>query len=482
MKTIQCDILIIGSGCAGMTAALRAHEAGIKNIVILEKAAILGGNSRVAGCMFSTDGDEQLKQGFLVETEPFLKQTLAEQQYAANTELVKKYVRNTGKAADWLVSQGIPLMYTKRGGGSVFEADPEINPYAAEAISDHSYLGQAIVVRLAELCKKAGVEIYKSTPAMELIRNESGAVVGALARSKGEELRVEARATVLTTGGAAGSMKSLARYFPQYFKDGDRRFTLGVSSCTGDGIVMAENVGAETRRYMNIMLKGPCHLGPGGTQALVVNPRTLYVDIYGRRFTNEAAKGGSLDAMQRQTGKRAYAIAGADLVEEMNGKLPPQAQPGTRGEAVNLLTGLLQEAESGKYTAIVDTVAKAAAFIGAEPSVLEDTITRYNELCFKKEDVDFFKDPEHMVPLTAPYYVLSVCCSTDSTQGGIKIDPNFRVLKEDDTVINGLYAIGDNAGGFVSFRAYGPTGAGFTWSLNSGHMAGHEIAQYLLKQ
>lgn len=470
------DLLIIGSGCSGMTAALRAWENGLKNICILEKAGLTGGNSNVAGCMFSIGGRVQKEQGFEVEPKAFLKSTLEDESFAANTELVKKFIANTGEAADWLHDLGVTLMYTPRGEGSVFETTPQHCALAEGASNSHAYLGYALVRRMTALCQERGIEIKLNTRAKELTM-EAGKVTGVIAETKEGTVEYSAKAVIIACGGVCGTMESMAKYFPHLFKPQDVRFTLGVVHCTGDGIEMAEKAGAETGRYMNMMLKGPCHLGYGGTQALAVNGSCLYVNKYGRRFCNEATP--TLNAMQRQSEKRAFAIAPQSVVKEMAAKLPPQPRPGTNGPVVGLEEGLAIEDGHGRYTKICDTLEEAAQFMNCDLAELTATVEQYNAACAAGQDDDMFKDARNLVPITAPYYILAIGCSTDSTQGGIKIDTNFRVLTYDDQVIEGLYAIGDNASGFVSFTKYGPTGCGFTWSLNSGYMAGTEIAKTL---
>lgn len=162
----------------------------------------------------------------------------------------------------------------------------------------------------------------------------------------------------------------------------------------------------------------------------------------------------------------------------MNEKLPPQAKPGTHQVPVSLLEGLRQEAASGKtITYIGDSLEEAAAQFGIPYETLQATVEAYNEMCQTGKDTLLGKDARHLHPiLKPPFYVLKGIRSTDSTRGGVTIDDQFRVLKTDGTILSGLYAIGDVAGGWAA-EIYAPNAAGFTWSFNSGYLCGKAAAE-----
>ena len=476
------DLVVIGSGVSGMTAALRAKENGLRDIVILEKAPYVGGNSRAAGGVFATGGKTLAGRGFSADPQAYYLQAMEQLQFSANPELVKKYIFNSGEALDWLAATGLEFELNQMPFGCIMagiERDERLcEPYKKLAPTSHSYMGTAMVLKLKELCAAQGIEILTQTPAVELLA-ENGAICGVRAENKGESVVFSSRAVILATGGVAGSIASLHEFFPQLFDLGDENFTFGSAHCVGDGIHMAEKVGADTRKAMGILLKGPSHLGPGGTQALTYNADAILVNQYGKRFIDEEKTWNYHAALNNIPGKTTYTIADHNLVSEMSQKLPPQAQPGTSKEPVTLLEGLEQEAKQGKVTYIGSDLREAAEKFGIPADALLDTVRHYNEMCAAGQDSDLGKDTKHLRPIdTPPYYVLRGIRSTDSTYGGVRIDEDFRAVRPDGSVIPGLYAIGDVATGFVA-EIYAPPGAGFTWSLNSGHMCGKVVADTL---
>lgn len=477
------DLIVIGSGVSGMTAAIRAQEAGLTRIVVLEKSPYVGGNSRAAGGVFATGGKVLEEAGFVMDAQAFYESAMEQLQFSVNPALVRKYIFNSGEALDWLRDTGLKFELKKMPFGCIMatiEDEALAEPYKKDAPTSHSYMGTAMVMKLAEVCREKEIEILTETRATELLTNENGAVCGVMAQRKNEIVSFRGKAVILATGGVAGTVASLHEFFPQLFDADDTNFTFGSAHCVGDGIHMAEKLGADCRKAMGILLKGPSHLGPGGTQALTYNADTVIVTQHGRRFIDEEKVWNFHSALNNIPQKTTYTIADTKIVAAMNEKMPPQSQPGTSKPPVTLLEGLREEAASGKKTFIGNDLEKAARFFDIPAGTLTETVTRYNEMCRQGKDTELGKAPRHLKPIdTPPYYVLKGGRSTDSTYGGIRINDRFEALRPDGSRIKGLYAIGDVATGFVA-EIYAPPGAGFTWSLGSGHMCGKIAAEAIL--
>lgn len=476
------DLVVIGSGVAGMTAAIRAKEHGVKDVIILEKSPYVGGNSRAAGGVFATGGKTVTAAGCAMDTQSYYESAMKQLQFSVNPELVKKYIYNSGEALDWLADTGLEFEIKRMPFGCIMatiEDEKLAEPYKKSAPTSHSYMGTAMVQKLQEVCAKLGIEIQTAMPAQELLTDAAGAVTGV---RTGTNITLTAKAVILATGGVAGTVASLHEFFPQLFDLEDSNFTFGSAHCVGDGIRMAEKLGADTRRAMGILLKGPSHLGPGGTQALTYSADSLIVTQFGQRFINEEVIFDYHAALNNIPQKTTYTIADAKVVHEMSAKMPPSSQPGTNKPPVTLLEGLAQEKASNKnITYIGDSLEAAAEMFQIPYANLKKTVERYNELCAAGADTDLGKSPIHLKPIdTPPYYVLKGIRSSDSTYGGVRINGDFQAVKADGSVIPGLYAIGDVATGFVA-EIYAPPGAGFTWSLNSGHMCGKVVAQTILQ-
>lgn len=479
----QYDIIVIGSGVSGMTAAIRAQECGAANILILEKSPYVGGNSRAAGGVFATGGQTVAKAGYTVDTQAYYESAMEQLQFSVNPELVKKYIFNSGAALDWLAGTGLEFEVKKMPFGCIMATIEDENlaaPYKKSAPTSHSYMGTAMVLKLQEICGKMGIKILTGTRATALHTDAYGAICGVTAQQKDVRYTFEAKAVVLATGGVAGTVASLHEFFPQLFDLEDANFTFGSAHCVGDGIHMAEALGADCRGAMGLLLKGPSHLGPGGTQALTYSADAIIVTQHGQRFIDEEKIWNYHAALNNIPQKTTYTIADHELVQKMSGKLPPQSQPGTSKSPVTLLEGLQQEAADGKNTFIGNDLREAARFFGIPEDTLLETVAHYNEMCAAGRDTDLGKNPKHLRPISVPpYYVLKGVRSTDSSYGGVRINGSFEALKPDGSKIPGLYAIGDVATGFVA-EIYAPPGAGFTWSLNSGHMCGKIVAEAIL--
>lgn len=473
------QLIVVGSGVSGMTAALRAREHGVRDVLILEKSPYVGGNSRAAGGVFATGGKAVMDAGCDMDTQKYYESAMKQLQFSVDPALVKKYIFNSGDALDWLAETGLSFEIKKMPFGCVMatiEDEALAEPYRRTAPTSHSYMGTAMVQRLRELCREKNIEILTETPAKELLTGPDGSVNGV----RTERRQFSTEAVVLATGGVAGTVASLHEFFPHLFDPEDENFTFGSAHCVGDGIRMAEAVGADTRRSMGLLLKGPSHLGPGGTQALTYSADALIVTQFGQRFIDESVIFDYHAALNNIPQKTTYTIADSKLVNAMSDKMPPSAQPGTSKAPVTLLEGLRQEEQSGKgITYIGDSLREAAELFHIPYDNLKGTVERYNAMCAQGADTELGKDPRHLTPIdTPPYYVLKGIRSTDSSYGGVRINTDFQALRADGSAISGLYAIGDTATGFVA-EIYAPPGAGFTWALNSGHMCGKIVAEHI---
>jgi fumarate reductase flavoprotein subunit len=479
----QYELIVLGSGASGLTAALRARENGVKEILVLEKSPYVGGNSRCAGGMFATSGKFIEAVGCDMDTDAFYQKAIRDLKYSVNPAVVKRYLYATGESVDWLADSGLKFEARKMPFGCTMcniESEELAAPYKDTAPTGHSYMGTAVVAHLKAQCEKYGIPIVTSARATALITDETGAVTGVQANVGTESRSFGAKAVILATGGVAGTVASLHEFFPQTWDEDDSNFSFGSAQCVGDGIHMAERIGADTRRAMGVLIKGPSHLGPGGTQGLTYSADSLIVTQYGYRFIDESVVFDYHEALNNIPKRTTYTIADATLVQELNDRMPPQSQPGTSKPPVKLLEGLQQEADSGKnITYIGDSLEEAAKRFDIPVENLLRTVEEYNAMCRKGQDTLLGKDPKHLREIkTAPFYVLKGIRSTDSSRGGVTIDEDFRALRKDGTPIPGLYAVGDIAQGWAA-EVYAPNGAGFTWSFNSGYLCGKVVAESL---
>lgn len=277
---LSADILVVGAGSAGLTAAVQAAEKG-KKVILLEKNLGVGGSSQFAEGLFAVGSEwNRLRSDPLTKEEAF-KTLMEKHGYVIDAAKTKDYVEGSAENISWLAGHGIKFEVVR------------MTPWEAatwHVISDYKGTnhGAGLIKGLKDAADKAGVETKLGTPATELILNKEGAVVGAKAADKkGNTYTISAKAVILATGGFGDD--------PQKVKNWAHRDPEGWKSSvpigkTGDGIVMATKAGAAMGNVSFVQ-----HLGTegkgikflGNLYATSWQPSALWVNCDGNRFSNE---------------------------------------------------------------------------------------------------------------------------------------------------------------------------------------------------
>ena len=411
-ETYDVDIVVVGAGAAGLSAAISAKDAGA-DVLVLEKQSITGGSTArsggkvlAAGTDFITelgqDNDPELLYDYLMETG---------KDYI-NEDLLKPFVMDSAANLDWMSEQGV-----------VFEDVEAVhsnlpiwwvhNTEGKSGMTDGH--GGLISVPMTKTLNEKGGKILYNTPATELIVTD-GAVSGVKSvRADGTTVTVNADSVILCTGGYAQNREMLARI------PGDEGYFSSVpAGNVGDGIVMAEAVGAkvyESPSAAPVFIDLTCGVGGGENGGLMVSST-------GERIVNEYTyqfhTGRAIEATGTPYG---YYIATAN---DPN----PTVQYGMTLEK----------------TAQAATVEELAEKIGMDPATLKATVDRYNELCAKGVDDDFGKKADHLWPIEGDMiYAFKMVPIVSFTLGGLCLDTEAHVLDANDQPIKGLYAAGEVA-------------------------------------
>lgn len=232
-ETLDVDVIVVGAGGAGMTAAIQAHEAGM-NVAIVEKAPYAGGNtSRATGGMNAAETSVQEKLGIEDSVETFIKDTMEGGYNKNNLDLVTKMCQESAAAIDWLETIGAPLPEVSFSGGATNKRihRPE------NGIGVGAFLVEAFDKKIQEL----NIPVYYNTTATEILMKD-GAAVGILAESKDTKYTINAKAVIMATGGFGANEELYTKYRPEL----KGYVTTNVPGATGEGITMAEKVGAAT--------------------------------------------------------------------------------------------------------------------------------------------------------------------------------------------------------------------------------------------
>ena len=464
-STVDADVVIVGAGGAGMTAAITAAAEG-KSVVIVESQPMVGGNSvRATGGMNagktvyqdenefgeSAGVEKTLKTAAEKyadnETITALAKTVSEQwaAYQANPtgyfdsvelmeldtmiggkgindpELVETLCANSADAIDWLDEHGITLHNVSSfGGASVKRIHRPVNA-EGKTVSVGSYM----IPLLEENCKKAGVQILLNTTANEILTDANGAAAGIKATgSTGETVTVNAKAVVLTTGGFGANLDMVVKYKPEL----KGFMTTNAPGIQGQGIEMAQAIGAATVDMDQIQIHPTVE---ANTAALITEglrgDGAILINEEGQRFIDEVGTRDVVSAAEiAQTGSYSWLVVDQAMAD-----------------ASSVIQGYIKKG----YTVTGATYEELGKAMGVDAAAFAETMEKWNGYVEAKNDPDFGRTSFANPLNTAPYYAVKVTAGVHHTMGGLKINANTEVLNEKGEVIPGLFAAGEVTGG-----------------------------------
>ena len=464
-STVEADVVVVGAGGAGMTAAITAAGEG-KSVVILESQSMVGGNSvRATGGMNagktvyqdenefgeSAGVEKTLKTAAEKyadnETITALAKTVSEQwaAYQANPtgyfdsvelmeldtmiggkgindpELVETLCANSADAIDWLDEHGITLHNVSSfGGASVKRIHRPVNA-EGKTVSVGSYM----IPLLQENCEKAGVKMMLDTTATEILTDANGAAVGVKATgASGETVTVNAKAVVLASGGFGANLDMVVKYKPEL----KGFMTTNAPGIQGQGIEMAQAIGAATVDMDQIQIHPTVE---ANTAALITEglrgDGAILINEEGQRFIDEVGTRDVVSAAEiAQTGSYSWLVVDQAMVD-----------------ASSVIQGYIKKG----YTVTGATYEELGKAMGVDAAAFAETMEKWNGYVEAKNDPDFGRTSFANPLNTAPYYAVKVTAGVHHTMGGLKINANTEVLNEKGEVIPGLFAAGEVTGG-----------------------------------
>ncbi len=415
-ETLTTDIVIIGAGGAGMSAAIEATQAG-KSVILLEKMSYAGGNTtKATGGMNAAETHYQEEQGIEDSVEQFVEDTMAGGHQLNNIDLVTTMAENSAAGIDWLDSIGAPLPKVSFSGGAT-----NARIHAPE---DGSGVGEYLVEAFLKNVKDLNINVMYNTTANELIQ-EDGVVTGVKASGKDTDYTIEAKAVILTSGGFGANEEMYTKYRP----DLKGTVTTNAPGATGDGIVMAEAVGADLVDIDQIQLHPTVEQS---TSMLITESvrgdGAILVNQSGKRFTDELLTRDVVSAAElEQEGCYAYIIFDQKLRDNLKA---------------------IEKYVNNGLTVQADTIEELAEQIEIDPATLAETLATWNEAVANQDDKEFGRNTGMDNDLTtAPYYAIKVAPGIHHTMGGVKINTEAQVINTDGEVIPGLFAAGEVTGG-----------------------------------
>lgn len=467
MQKIETAMVVIGGGGAGLAAAMTAHQAGVSNIVVLEKSHYFGGNSRMAGGqLFAVETPDQFASGKVMYKDDVFRETMQFHHYSRiEPKILRTFLENGPDTVAWLEDMGFRY---RNDEGTNYLVDYTL-PFG-NFIKVTNYLRDTL--------RAGGHTLLRDTQVTGLHKTETGWLVEA----EGPEgsLTAEAKTVVLATGGFVGNSQLLHRYFPDQYDD---NYYTDALPLMGDGIELARQAGAALADYCTIIKENAysCDSYKGAPNRAGHQPASLWVNARGERFHDETnTMNESTNALVRQPGKIGFALFDQKVLD-FAASFRPFGMPEDM-ELPNVREQLAREAaRSGEWVRFGDTIEDLAVWMGAEPETLKATVEEYNADCDAGRDSLFAKDPKFLIPLReGPFCAIKFRPILIDTAGPVIVDHRTRVLGADHKPVEGLYAAGVITSGWQG-HDYHLHGCALSYSVTSGRLAGKEIAQYLQK-
>ena len=468
--------LVIGAGGSGLAAAITLQEQGIETLVV-DKMANAGGATALTGALINGGcSKQQAERGVTDDVQTMFMDAMVYGSFQNDARMTWLMVNNTGDSVDWLHDTvGVEFEeainhFPEHTNDRAFYPKGKLPGYLTGTMEQH-YLSN-------------GGELLLETRAQHLL-TEDGRVIGASCSTADGTLNIYADVTLLATGGYGASVA---------LRPADQMGTLfyGASASTGDGIIMAEEVGAMTH-YMQYLksypqgiekpldggnitadgttFRGNAYISPLASQAVTLNDGAIYVNVEGERCMNENMDFVSIKKVtQKQTNMTVYLVMDQKGYDNWMGMMEVSA-----GLTPEIVAPWL-DADDGKPVFRKGaTVEEAAAKAGIDAEKLSATVAHFNEMVAAGKDDDFGR-AEMSVGLDSdgPIYIVEQRLRMATSLGGLKTSTSFEVYDENEQVIDGLYACGEVIGGVHGDESM-PSNC-VAWAVTSGRLAAKAAA------
>ncbi len=470
-RTMSADVVVIGAGASGTAAAWAAAEKGLK-VITLEKKAFPGGTGAFSEGIFAVESKLQRDWNYgLTKDEAFMK-IMNYGHWRGNARMVRAFVDRSADTIDWMMKNGVKF-------------EKLFSNYPNGLYTWHIYEGRGAgwINLFQDKYKKAGQTLLTETWGEKLIEKD-GRIVGVEATNKaGDKITINAKATIIATGGFFANKEMREEYLRFPNADG-----LAQDGKTGDGIRMAWAVGAgkEGTEVQASYRPGPRGVGTTNHVSATAKQPHLWLSPKGERFCNEIIMlewpfaGNALERI----GGTMYVVYDQKTLDHM-----------TKEEGIDLGVGVMvpvgtklsnfekewDAAVKAGWAFKADTLEGLAKATGMNPETLKKTVDAYNGFCAVRHDGEFAKDAKYLREVkTGPFYAIKSVASTLGTLGGIKANERFEVVTQNEDPIPGLYAAGNDVGGMYG-DSYDLLMAGSTvgFAVNSARIAVDSAEEYI---
>ena len=485
IKNTEADIVVVGGGAAGLAAGAKAAEMGAK-VIVLESNAVPGGSAMMAGGIWAAASPVQEREGINIPKDRSILIANQHSHHRADPYIVKAYVEGSAQMIEWLEGQGMHFIPFK-------DESESFGGFPAGGFHLPIGAGVGLTRHMTGVCVKNGGQVWPKCRAKDLVMAD-GKISGVAFEHEGVDYTIKTKKVILSGGGFGGN-KDICRERCLDFKD---NMTCYGMQTEGIGLHMAKETAADIEKNSALLLVGPTQpksisikIDTGAPKpavmqfsTLLTEPNTVWVNKRGKRFCNEfigANHFESANAVVVQPDNEMWAVFDASTIEYwenegffvgfgaplmVNGKKLPGLE---KAIMANEDKGIIKKANS---------LEELAALMGVPWTALQKTIADYNECCSSKKDIYLGKAEKYLFPIeNGPFYAAKGRTDFLNTFGGIRINEKMQVVDANENPVEGLYAAGADASGWVVsfYNGYIP-GNAFGFSVFSGMTAGKEAA------
>jgi succinate dehydrogenase/fumarate reductase flavoprotein subunit len=512
-KIMECDLVVLGAGGAGLVAAVKASEDGVKKVIVLEKAKKAGGatyyaggpgvGSQGGGGMGGAPGRGQSGKQGSQGGMPQMSGTQGGQGSSGGPQ-----GEMPGGQGGQSGQGGMPQMGGQggQGGSGTQYTTAQFSNWFTKKVGSENFVktarmekyinlpdpsigpgrgGTFAIVKMLEFCQKQGIQVLYETPAIKFITDTKGKITGVLANAKDGQVQVNCKTCIIASGGFGRNYEKLKKYWPEEYNNKEI-FFLCPPGMMGDGIDMAEAAGAyidQTKWKMSdgggFFASGPIHHPYSwAVQSLMSGSGFVSINLEGKRWKNESGGPASV-SLAGQPGGVAYSVADSDIVEAAGAQLLSGGGGGPMGmsndpnsseakaikkwrEDLEYEVAIDEDGTHGNHAKKANTLVELALKMDINPATFVETIERYNKFCEAGKDLDFGKDAQSLKAIKKPpFYSIYGHRYSQCTKGlyGIAVSSDFEVLNPKGDAMPGLYAAGDTCTIYGGL-AMGPGGRG----------------------
>jgi fumarate reductase flavoprotein subunit len=490
-EKLQADIVVVGAGASGVSAAVSAADKGA-NVIIIEKTATIGGASNLSWAGKFIDSSAAIQNGLKVDQEKMISDWIRNNHWRVDASAIRQYVAKSGDTYDWLAKKGYTTQF--------------INFFGEQLHMLPAYEKREDLMRkmLADSVEKNGGKVITETTAKKLLANKDGEVVGVQAvKADGTTLEITAKNVIMATGGYAGNKEMVKEAF------GFEGVNGGLGQNVGEGLKMSWEAGAKKpdnfggQMLHQTLAKATAKLKTKYSDfeasyplMLTYLPNFMNVGSSGARFRDEAATLEAVAAANTSAfqGPFHYVIVSQSQIDAltssgMNGVKAPKL-PGMPPEfyasfkdkftlnnpwkdANKVFDSMVQNGDGFKG----NTIEELAKNAGMDVKVFEEAFKSYEEACKTGKDTQFGKTANFLLPYgQGPYYAITAEINNLGSVGGLLVNTKFQVLNDKRVPVKGLYAVGLESEGVLFNDTYVGNGVGIGYSFTSGRLGGEYAA------